>query len=242
MTQLAANLSSFLATRQVQLYGIADVARCRERFPEIPWQVPDYLPCAVVIAYPLLAGALETVIDQPTHIYFHHYRQVNLFLDRAALEAAGFLEANGFRGLPVAASQTLDAEDLTAHLSHRHLGFMAGLGWRGRNNLLVNEQYGSRFRLAAVLTDAPLPVGSPREDELCGNCNLCARACPAGAIGSTAEAFQLEKCHALLSEFRKIQRLGQRVCGVCQRACIRFRRKGGAGRRERGNRNNLLDR
>lgn len=230
MTQLAANLSSLLATRQVQLYGVADVARCRERFPEIQWRVPDDLPRALVIAHPLLAGALETVVDQPTHVYFHHYRQVNIFLDQVALETAGFLEANGFRGLPVAASQTLDALDLTSHLSHRHLGFMAGLGWRGRSNLLVNEQYGSRFRLATVLTDAPLTVGGPREDELCGNCNLCARACPAGAIGSVAEAFQLDKCHARLSEFRKIQRIGQRVCGVCQRACVRFSRMGKAGR------------
>ena len=230
MTDLTANLSSFLAAHQVEMHGVAGVAQCLERFPESPWRAPADLPRAVVIAHPLLAGALETVVDRPTHLYFHHYRQVNRFLDRAALEAAGFLEARGFRALPVAASQTLDAKDLTAHLSHRHLGFMAGMGWRGRNNLLVNEQYGSRFRLATVLTDAPLTVGGPREDELCGNCKLCARACPAGAIGSAANDFQLEKCHARLSEFRKIQRIGQRICGVCQRACTRFGRMGGTGR------------
>ncbi len=226
MTELTAELSSFLISRDVDMHGVADVAECRERFPESPWRAPEDFPRALVIAHPLSEGALDTVVDRPTHLYFHHYRQVNRFLDQAALAAATFLEGRGFRALPIAASQTLDAEDLTAHLSHRHLGFMAGLGWRGRNNLLVNERYGSRSRLASVLTDAPLTVGGPREDEQCGNCRLCARACPAGAIGSVADEFRLDKCHAVLSEYRKIQRIGQRICGVCQRACVRFRPTG----------------
>lgn len=229
MTDLTAELSSFLATLHVQKHGVADVALCRERFPESPWLAPEHFPHALVIAHPLLGGALETVVDRPTHLYFRHYSQVNRWLDQTTLSAAEFLESRGFQALPVPASQTLDALDLTAHLSHRHLGFMAGLGWRGRNNLLVNEHYGSRLRLASVLTDAPLAVTGQRTDEQCGNCELCARACPAGAIGPTADEFRLDKCHELLSEFRKIQRIGQRICGVCQRACVRFKRTGKAG-------------
>ena len=229
MTDLTAELSSFLAARHVTMHGVADVALCRERFPEAPWLAPEHFPHALVIAHPVLEGALETVVDQPTHLYFRHYGQVNRWLDRITLAAGVFLESQGYQALPIPASQTLDALDLTAHLSHRHLGFMAGMGWRGRNNLLVNEQHGSRIRLASVLTDAPLAIDGPRTEEQCGNCKLCAQACPAGAIGATADEFRLDKCHELLSEFRKIQRIGQRICGVCQKACVRFKRKGGAG-------------
>jgi len=38
---------------------------------------------------------------------------------------------------------------------------LAGLGWIGRNNLLVNEELGSQFRLASVLTNMPLKIDKP---------------------------------------------------------------------------------
>jgi len=175
---------------------------------------------------------LGTIASEPNPIYFHHYRQVNYQLDTLAVELATAIERAGFLALPIAASQTLDSEDRTAHLSHRHMGLLADLGWRGKNNLLVNARWGCAFRLVSVLTDAPLEDGCrpPRpakpgtppfygRGEGCGDCTACADACPAGAIGKTPEAFDLERCAAKLSEFRKMPRMGQRICGVCQRAC-----------------------
>lgn len=220
--ELTTGLVRLLASFQVELFGVASMELYRRRFPEAACAVPHDLPRAVVAAYPLLSGVLESIDQSPNHLYFHHYRQVNFHLDRLALAVGLFLESAGYKALPVAASQTLDQEDRTAHLSHRHLGFAAGLGWRGKNNLLVNQQYGSRFRLVSILTDAPLVSGNPREDELCGACGLCGKACPAGAIGATAADFDPAKCAAKLAEFRKIPRIGQRICGICQRACTRF--------------------
>lgn len=203
-------------------WGVASTGEYRERFPEASWIPGNDLPRAVVLGYPLLSGVLNTLVDQPTHIYFHHYRQVNFWLDRLALTIGQALEDAGFQAVAVAASQTLDDEDRIAHLSHRHLAFLAGLGWRGKNNLLVNRQLGSRFRLVSVLTDAPLEPGTALESEGCGSCTLCARSCPAGAIGETARQFDLDKCAGVIDKFRRIQRIGQRICGVCQKACIKY--------------------
>jgi len=222
--ELTTGLERLLAGYEIGLHGIASLDLYRSRFPEAGFIVPDVFPRAVVILYPLLRGVLETLEESPNHLYFHHYKQVNYHLDRVGLAVGRYLEDAGFSAVPVAASQTLDRDDRRAHISHRHLGFVAGLGWRGKNNLLVNERYGSRFRLASVLTDAPLPEGSPMEEELCGGCSLCAGLCPAGAIGASAADFDLSRCAATLTKFRKIQRLGQRICGVCQKACIRFGR------------------
>jgi len=189
-------------------------------FPEIPWRLSTELPRAVVMVYPLVRGVLDTLRGAPNHLYFHHYRQVNNLLDREALAMAAQLEAQGYRALPIAASQTLDADDLTAHISHRHMAFVAGLGHRGKNNLLVTPQFGAAVRLVTVLTDAPLDVGTPApSDSGCGACTACRKACPASAIGNTPDDFNLDACIRQVSQFRKLPRIGQRICGLCQQAC-----------------------
>ena len=184
----------------IALLGIADVEGYWQRWPEALLDIPPYFPRAVVMAHPLLRGVLSTVKDRPTHLYFHHYRQVNYVLDRAALAVGEVIERGGYRALPVAASQTLDKEDLVAHISHRH-------------------QFGSAVRLVSVLTDAPFEPGRPLEGDPCEGCGACIKACPAGAIHETRDKFDLRGCHEKLSEFRKIPRIGQRICGVCQRFC-----------------------
>ena len=214
-------MSQLLQGHQIDLFGVAEVKAYRERFPEIKWVLPSDLPRAVVLTYPLFHGVMETIDGSPNHLYFHHYRQLNYQLDRAALAVGRLLESWGFKCLPIAASQTLDAQDLSAHLSHRHMAFMAGLGIRGKNNLLVSRKYGSGLRLVSVLTDAPLATATALEEDLCGNCHLCRDACPSGAIGDRREDFELGKCFEMVSEFRKMPRIGQRICGVCQNACIR---------------------
>ena len=70
----------------------------------------------------------------------------------------------------------------TAPLLEREFGQLAGLGWVGKNTLLLNREYGSYFFLAAILTDYPLDYDTACEANYCGNCRACLDACPTNAF------------------------------------------------------------
>jgi ferredoxin len=175
---------------------------------------------AVVTLYPLQRGVLSLIEIGPNALYMHHYRQVNYQLDTVALEMANYLESLGHLTVSVAASQTISKKPMLGHVSHRLLAQWAGLGWRGRNNLLVTEKWGAAIRLVSVLTDAPLDPDEPIRESQCGSCRACVTACPAKAIGETAEQFDLERCYEKLTEHTHIPFVSQHICGVCQKVCL----------------------
>jgi epoxyqueuosine reductase QueG len=199
------------------LFGVADVTGMRGDFLIEP-ETRDRFGLAVSLGKRLSDAVLDDIRDHPTQIYFHHYRQMNFFLDRGALLLADHIQKQGFRSLAIAASQILDWEKQRAHLSHKHVARAAGLGWFGRNNLLVNPELGARFRLVTVLTDMPLEPDAPLDRD-CGPCHACAPACPAGAIKNTREAFDHLACFETLKEFRRKGYTTQFICGLCVRDC-----------------------
>ena len=70
----------------------------------------------------------------------------------------------------------------TAPLLERDFARLAGLGWIGKNTLLLNRQQGSLFFLAAVVTDAELAYDLHQESDHCGTCTACLDACPTNAF------------------------------------------------------------
>ena len=213
----AQGLRAFALELGFDLFGVADVTGMRRDFLLAP-ETRDRFGLAVSLGKRLSDAVLGDIVDRPTPLYFHHYRQMNFFLDRGALLVADHIQKEGFGSLAIAASQLIDWKNQRAHLSHKHVGRAAGLGWFGRNNLLVNPGLGSRFRLVTVLTDMPLEPDGPI-DRGCGPCRACAAACPAGAIKETREAFDHRACYEKLEEFRKKGFTAQHICGICVRDC-----------------------
>lgn len=97
---------------------------------------------------------------------------------RAAKEVADWLRGAGF-----------DAEALTGPMAGKMTmipaAIEAGFGELGKHGSLITPEFGSSFRLSAVLTDAPIPFTARQThgiDDFCLNCQVCSNACPPDAI------------------------------------------------------------
>lgn len=205
-------LRRFFEEQKVPIWGIC----CLEKLEAdgLPEELRRRFKTAVVFAFPLSSALIDSLADGPDPTYLHHYRQVNYFLDRAGLLLTDLLQQNGFSGLPVPASQVVDWEKQKGLLSHRRLAVAAGLGWLGRNNLLVTKDYGSRIRLATVLTDASLPE-SPCRTDGCGECLACLVRCPAVAIKEKPGDFNPQTCFRFIRDICRKKGISQNICGLC---------------------------
>jgi len=212
-------LKKFCLSLEIDLFGIADIKDIKNEFLISP-KVLAKMDRAVCLGLRISQAALEEIEKVPTRMYFHHYRMVNTFLDQVALRVGNYIQKKGFLSLPIPASQIIDWEKLSAHASHRKLGVLAGLGWIGRNNLLVNKELGSQFRLVTILTDMPLEADKPIKNN-CGICQLCVKICPAQAIKDDPVNFEHKKCFEKLREFQKQRQVDSYVCGICVNICKR---------------------
>lgn len=101
----------------------------------------------------------------------------------------------------------------------------AGIGWFGKNSNVLLPGQGSWFLLGSVVTDAPLPAGTPVEDG-CGTCRRCLSSCPTGALVAPG-VLDARKCLAWLLQapgvfpFEHRAALGGRIygCDDCQEVC-----------------------
>ena len=211
-------LKEWVLAQGIALFGVAEIRPFRKDFLELSKKLTEAFESGVSMAVRLSDAVLEEIEDRPTQLYFHHYRQANVFLDRVAFGLAHLIQKMGYHALPIPASQIIDWENQKGHLSHKKVAQEAGLGWMGRNNLLVNPIHGACVRLVTVLTDLSLSHDTPLE-EGCGECRRCIVVCPAGAIKERQQDFEHLKCFEQLCLFKKRDHIGQYICGVCVKAC-----------------------
>ncbi len=174
----------------------------------------DYLPAEVESA---------KVLGQPNRAYVSRYalgRDYHKLMRKRLAQLAKHIEQEvgkfGFRAF-------VDS----APVMERALAQKAGLGWFGKNAMLLNPKAGSLFFLGELYTDLPLPVDAPFTQEHCGSCSACRTACPTGAIVDD-KVVDSRKCISYLTielhgaipvEYRRA--MGNRVygCDDCQLVC-----------------------
>lgn len=140
-----------------------------------------------------------------------------------------WLKERGFRTFAIPPDSDRISGKLIAKiyhlLSHKTAATCSGLGWIGKNGLLINRTYGSKLSWATVLTNAPFEPDSPLTESQCGDCDLCVRHCPSGAVSGSSwsrdeplkRLVNYEKCRTL----KKIRpRFEEKPnCGLCITIC-----------------------
>jgi epoxyqueuosine reductase len=112
-------------------------------------------------------------------------------------------------------------------IAERALAQRAGLGFVGKNHMLINPKLGSQFLLGELITTLELEPDEPFEQIPCGDCGRCIRACPNGALGFDG-SFDARRCISYLTieepedipaEYKN--KIGNRIfgCDECILAC-----------------------
>ena len=70
----------------------------------------------------------------------------------------------------------------SAPVLEKPIAAQGGLGWIGKNTLLIDDSDGSWFFLGEIYTSIPLPPDNKKTQNLCGKCNACLRVCPTNAF------------------------------------------------------------
>lgn len=219
-------LTELLTNGGASLVGFSNIGKS-------PIENQPNLVYAITLVYKLSDAVLKTIENRPSMAYFQHYRAVNAKLDSLCLDAIRFIENKGYNAFPIAASQSTN-DDKSAYrgiFAHKTGACLSGLGYIGKNALLYTKEFGSKVRLATVLTDMPLE----RQREIitggCGDCDICKKACPAGAISginyevgmNRDDFFSAEKCSSNMKTYKDIGRGA--VCGICIKVCPKNRLK-----------------
>jgi epoxyqueuosine reductase len=151
------------------------------------------LPNAIVFALPLTATYIKEVFDTPNYVQARvednfnfdddEYLQTEHKTGKIADELATFIKEKGYEAIPqsddaLLAEGLFNFETKESVLPHKTIALLGGLGWIGKNNLLITPEYGAAQCLGTVLTDAPLEtvLHTPLSPK-CGNCNICIKIC-----------------------------------------------------------------
>ena len=214
----------------INYFGIAPLSLARGFIYNQGGEEIAEFPYAISIGITLLKPIIEQLPNRLKRSvavsYKHHaYDVINQRLDLTASLIGSFLQKKGYRAYPIPAAKRIDDSRICAVFSHKLAAHLAGIGWIGKNCLLITPKDGPGVRFASILTDAPLKPNYKTIDEQCGSCMECVNACPVKAF--TGKNFNPNESREIRYDARKcekyfasIEKKGQLpVCGLCIYSC-----------------------
>lgn len=220
----------------VDLIGVLAVEE--DSHPDFLFGVNTFLPTAkaAIILAQEMASETVNLIKHPVkymgkpktgELLAPHVNELTMELELANMQLARMLKREGYRslalpsrGLPMRPGQ------FKAALSYCHVAEAAGMGTIGTHSFLITPEFGTRVRLACLLTEAPIKT-TKRHDPVddCTHCLDCVKICPVGAISSPGPGKRYQVDGARCKFYR------DRVdnCGLCQKACSFATRHSEAG-------------
>jgi epoxyqueuosine reductase QueG len=178
---------------------------------------------SIAFAYPehaidfIAVGSEGSYDREKWNVYAREYIRLN-----DALNGTSTRIASELGGVAIPAT-TEDIATTISHVedyypivvSHRVAAEQSGVGWRGKNELVVNPRFSCAIRLASVLTTLPLRR-TPPTTMGCGDCHACLDACPILRSKEELQNYR-EQCRRYLVSLGLVSD----VCGKCVKACYR---------------------
>lgn len=221
-------LSSRAKALGADLFGVADLRPVRDYVVDQGGQHLRPFTHAISVGIGLSNAIVDRIdfeLPADRSLYgWHLYQTVSPALDAVAWRLARTIEQWGYLALPVPTSQYRAPGERRALFPHKLAAHLAGLGWMGKNSLLITQEFGPRLRLSSILTDCPLQAGQ-RLDERCGDCQECVVACPVHALTGAEFSDEEDRGVRLRAEACGSYRDGQggrrsgHVCGLCLAVC-----------------------
>ncbi|WP_052418641.1 4Fe-4S double cluster binding domain-containing protein [Methanolacinia paynteri] len=220
-TRITEELDNFIGSCDAAIWGYCDLSGITNRpFPE--------LRNGISMGIKLNPKIVLSLKEGPGEEYTREYDEVNIRLAELAGKVSEFLKDLGYNAGFIPPTQSLnDPEKLYAKFPHKTAATLSGLGWIGKNALLVTKKYGSALRIITIFTDSPVTTGDPVVKSYCGDCNNCRELCPAGAVRgvkwsqgmSREEILNTRGCFEYSRKMGYEAGPGHGVCGRCIVVC-----------------------
>ncbi len=206
--------------------GVADLNLERDKLIFTYGEDILIYPYAIVIGHKMNPEIIEKIPltysnDQYAQEYLNEYSDSFKRASDIAEKIVKLINEKGYEALILDGSGTNPKLNLKRNFSNKASASIAGLGWIGKNAMLINEKYGPRLTWCTILTNAPLSEYTGNYmDSLCGDCTYCVKACPGKAIIDNPNpqiSYDPEKCGAHLQHMATTGHL--MACGMCLYIC-----------------------
>ena len=206
-------IAEFFEEENIEYYKILSYASCREIRADIIGR-KSFIPRSVIVfLIPYYTSQGENISRYAVSKDYHIY--VKEVTDRLIERLTRLYPENSFAGFGD-----------HSPIDERHAALIGGLGFLGKNNLLINEKYGSYVFIAEIICDVPegdIGASNPEKISYCSSCGRCTLACPTGKLsggGACLSEITQRKGELTDSEIDlMIKNNTVWGCDVCQSVC-----------------------